>query len=101
MIDLRFKADFSWNGPPVVLTLASLTQTGRARGLFRKNRDNVSGVFLSERVWIVLLTPEQADSLMGTLFLHPAKVVLRGCSGQTPVQLAHANRTVRSVLLDV
>ena len=51
VIDLRFKADFSWNGPPVVLTLASAdTDRDQPEGYSAQIEPMLVGSSVSERV---------------------------------------------------
>ena len=71
MIDLRFKADFSWNGPPVVLTLASAdTDRDQPEGYSAQIEPMLAGGILCRSEFgSFSFTPEQSDSFDGDIVL--------------------------------
>ena len=85
MIDLRFKADFSWHGPPVVLTLVPTgADFAGPKDYVAQIEPMLSGGFVCRsRFGSFSFTPEQEDSFDGDIVLCiPQKAASSGCLGQ-------------------
>ena len=85
MIDLRFKADFSWNGASGFDACFGRPDRDQPEGYSAQIEPMLAGGLLCRSEFgSFSFTPEQADSFDGDIvFASRKKVVLRGCSGQT------------------